>query len=77
MTMNRVRIRVVAVKLDIADLYIKVPSGSNRLFLFPLDVRNVLYCYQSCSLCTSDLMSWLTSGVVCVSVCLCVCVFVC
>ena len=30
-----------AVKFDIANLYVKVPSGSNRLFQCPLDVLNV------------------------------------
>ena len=45
----------MAVKFDIANLYVKVPSGNNRLFLCPLDVLNVLYYYQpvSCSLVTS------------------------
>ena len=45
---------VRAVKFDIADLYVKVLSGSNRLFLCPLDVLSVLYCYQPV---TNDLMS--------------------
>ena len=40
-----IRILVMAVKFDYDDLYIEVPSGSNRLFLCPLDVLNVLYCY--------------------------------
>ena len=33
----------MALKFDVADLYIKVPSGSNRLFLCPLDVLLHLY----------------------------------
>ena len=33
-------------KFDITNLYINVPSGSNRLFLCSLDVLNVLYCHQ-------------------------------
>ena len=49
-----VRIPATAVKFDIANLYNKVSSGSNRLFLCSLDVLNVLYCYQPfpCSLVT-------------------------
>ena len=35
-----------AVKFDIANIYVKVPSGSNRLFLCPLDVLHILYCHQ-------------------------------
>ena len=34
-------------KFDIANLYIKVPSRSNKLFVCPLDVFKVLYCHQS------------------------------
>ena len=43
-----------SVKFDIANLYVKVPSGSNRLFICPLDVFSVLYCHQpvSCALVT-------------------------
>ena len=39
-----VRMTARAVKFDIANLGIKVPSGSNILFLCPLDVFKVLYC---------------------------------
>ena len=53
-----VRIPAGAEKFDIANLYVKVPSGSNILFLCRLDVLNVLYCHQPvpCA-CASDFMS--------------------
>ena len=50
----RVRILGVAVNFDVADPYIKVPSGGNRSFLYPVNVLNVLYSHQplSCAVVT-------------------------
>ena len=39
-------------KFDIAVLYIKVPSGSNRLFLCPLDVLKNTVLLSTCLLYT-------------------------
>ena len=34
------------------NVYAKVPSDSNRLFICPLDVLYAQYCHQQCSSCT-------------------------
>ena len=66
----RVRIPDRAVKFGVADLYVKVPSGSNRLFLCPLDVLYVLYCHQPvpCVLVTSCYVARLRVELRCVRV---------
>ena len=59
-----VRVRIPAMAVKFHSLHL-VCFGSNRLFPYPLDVLNVLYCHQPVSC-------------VCVCVCVCVCcLFVC
>ena len=52
MGMSVFTVAIGSVKFDVANLYIKVPSDSNRLF--PLDVLNILCCHQPvpCTLVT-------------------------